>query len=85
MASTFATSQFAPTLASQMCLLWPTVFASELNGRALGTRQEVDRTHLASEANEAKVYRMFHLSHYSVKKFQTASGVTSTHVHIGRD
>lgn len=59
MASTFATSQFVPTVSSQMCLLWPTVFASKLNGRALGTRQEVDHTHLASEANEAKVYTKF--------------------------
>lgn len=81
----FALSQFAPTVSSQICLLWPTVFAGKLNGRALGARQEVDHTHLPSEANEAKVYRMFHLSHYSVKKFQTACGATSTLVHIGRD
>lgn len=64
MASTFATSQFVPRVFfSQMRLLWPTVLASKLNGRALGTRQEVGHTHLASEANEAKVYKIFHLSH----------------------
>lgn len=85
MASTFATSQFVLTVSSQICLLWPTVFASKLNGRALGARQEVDHTHLPSEANEAEVYKMFHLSNYSVKKFQTACGATSAHVHIGRD